>query len=276
MASRTQLVLLGTGTPNADPIASAPPSPSSSTMCRIWWTSARASSGGGGLRARHQGLDPVAPHGVRHAPALGPYRRVPDLIFTPAVLERDAPLQVYGFLGIRAMTDHVMTAWAEDVDVRLHDLETGEAGRLRGSRARGEGWAGLQGRLRHGPRVRGSPWRVEAVVRLPVRHADLANRRVGDSGPSDAPAAARNGCDILVHEGGHRRPGGPSTRPPEWQRYHRAYHTVGGTGGARGEGVGRACSSCITSSVVRPDEGLVAEVKQDTRGRWSGVTSTVF
>ena len=31
----------------------------------------------------------------------------PDLIFTPAVLKRDAPLHVYGPKGLRAMADHV-------------------------------------------------------------------------------------------------------------------------------------------------------------------------
>ena len=35
----------------------------------------------------------------------------PDLILTPWVLDRDQPLQVYGPVGINAMTDHILKAY---------------------------------------------------------------------------------------------------------------------------------------------------------------------
>lgn len=43
----------------------------------------------------------------------------PDLIFSPGVLERTAPLAAYGPPGLRAMTDHLRAAWQEDIERRL-------------------------------------------------------------------------------------------------------------------------------------------------------------
>jgi ribonuclease BN (tRNA processing enzyme) len=43
----------------------------------------------------------------------------PDLIFSPGVLERTAPLAAYGPPGLRAMTDHLRAAWPEDIERRL-------------------------------------------------------------------------------------------------------------------------------------------------------------
>ena len=41
-----------------------------------------------------------------------------DLILSPWVLERDAPLEIYGPRGLRSMTDHLVAAYAEDIRVR--------------------------------------------------------------------------------------------------------------------------------------------------------------
>jgi ribonuclease BN (tRNA processing enzyme) len=75
-----------------------------------------------------------------------------------------------------------------------------------------------------------------SVSAVPVRHgawkSAFAYRFVtpdrtivvsGDTAPADTVVAACNGCDILVHE--IYSTAGFATRPPEWQRYHRAYHT---------------------------------------------------
>jgi ribonuclease BN (tRNA processing enzyme) len=43
----------------------------------------------------------------------------PDLILTPWVMGRKAPLEVYGPKGIKAMTDHVLAAWREDIEERI-------------------------------------------------------------------------------------------------------------------------------------------------------------
>ena len=47
----------------------------------------------------------------------------PDLIFTPWVIGRKVPLEVFGPPGIRAMTDHLLAAWADDIKIRNGPIE---------------------------------------------------------------------------------------------------------------------------------------------------------
>ena len=42
-----------------------------------------------------------------------------DLIFTPWVLERETPLKVFGPKGLQHMTDHILEAYATDIDFRI-------------------------------------------------------------------------------------------------------------------------------------------------------------
>ena len=42
----------------------------------------------------------------------------PDLIFTPWVVGRKMPLEVYGPQGLKAMTEHILAAWHDDFEVR--------------------------------------------------------------------------------------------------------------------------------------------------------------
>ena len=46
----------------------------------------------------------------------------PDLIFTPWVMGRHAPLEVYGPRGIGVMTDHILKAWQIDINARTNGL----------------------------------------------------------------------------------------------------------------------------------------------------------
>ena len=47
----------------------------------------------------------------------------PDLIFTPWVMGRDRPLEVYGPEGIKNMTNHILEAYKQDIDYRLTGSE---------------------------------------------------------------------------------------------------------------------------------------------------------
>jgi len=268
-APRTQLVLLGTGTPNADPERSGPAV--AIVVDDVPYlvdfgpgvVRRAAAAFGRGIR----GLDPkllrtaFATH--LHSDHTAGY---PDLIFTPAVLQRDAPLQVYGPAGIRAMTDHVMKAWAGDMEVRLHDLEPAKAAgyEVRAHEVK-PGLVYTDDRVTvRAFTVPHGAWKRSFAYRF-----DTPDRSIvvsGDSGPSDALAAACKGCDILVHE--VYSTAGFATRPPAWQRYHRAYHTSSAELAALGT---RARPGLLVLYHQlfwgTTDEALVAEVRQGYEGK---------
>jgi ribonuclease BN (tRNA processing enzyme) len=224
--SHTQLVLLGTGTPNAEPERSGP-----AVAVVVDDIPYLVDFGPGVVRraaaAFEKGVKGLEVKRLRtafvthlHSDHTTGY---PDLIFTPAVLERDAPLDVYGPPGLRAMTDHVLAAWQEDVRIRLDGPEPAKP-------------AGYE--VRAHEVLPGEVYRDErvAVKALAVTHGawehaygyrfETRDRTIvisGDCTPSESIALACNGCDVLVHE--VYSVAGLAGRPPEWQRYHRASHT---------------------------------------------------
>src|SRR5262249_51034927 len=125
-AKRTQIVLLGTGTPNADPDRSGP-----AVAIVVDETPYLVDFGPGVVRraaaAYRKGVKALAmPKLTRafvthlHTDHTAGY---PDLIFTPWVLEREQPLEVYGPKGLKSMTDHILKAYREDIRIRLEGLE---------------------------------------------------------------------------------------------------------------------------------------------------------
>jgi ribonuclease BN (tRNA processing enzyme) len=147
----------------------------------------------------------------------------PDLIFTPAVLERDAPLDVYGPKGLRAMTANVMRAWEQDVKLRLNDIEPAKpAGYVVRAHEVEPGQVFRDARVTVTAfAVRHGAWRQAYGYRFVTPDKTIVIS--GDGAPSESVVTACAGCDILVHEVYSAT--GFATRPPEWQRYHRAYHT---------------------------------------------------
>jgi ribonuclease BN (tRNA processing enzyme) len=123
--TRTQVVLLGTGTPPADPDRSGP-----ATAVIVNDTAYLVDFGAGVVRRAKSAvvdkgiaaLDPVKLR-VVFATHLHSDHTVgyPDLILTPWVLGRRVPLEVYGPRGIKAMTDHVLQAYIADFEARMRD-----------------------------------------------------------------------------------------------------------------------------------------------------------
>jgi ribonuclease BN (tRNA processing enzyme) len=151
----------------------------------------------------------------------------PDLIFTPAVLERDAPLEVYGPPGLRAMTNHILAAYKEDIAIRLHGLEPSKpAGYVVNAHeiqlAKGPGVIYRDANVtvkafavRHGSWKHAYGFRFETPERVVVISGDCA--------PSQSVVENCQGCDVLIHE--VYSTAGFARRPPEWQRYHSQFHT---------------------------------------------------
>lgn len=224
--SRTRVVMLGTGNPNADPERSGPAVAvivddraylvdAGPGVVRRAAAAARA--GIGALSAER--LDLVFLTHLHSDHTVG----LTDLIFTPWVLERPGPLRVFGPRGVREMTDHLIAAFAEDIAVRIE---------------------GREGANREGYKVRatvvtpGVVYKDEkvTVTAFAVPHGDwkeaygyrfeTPDRVVvisGDTKASRAVVEACSGCDLLVHE--VYSTARFATRPAKWQAYHRNAHT---------------------------------------------------
>lgn len=226
-ATRTRVVLLGTGTPSADPDRSGP------AVAVVVGDQAYLVDAGPGVVRRA-----VAASGRDSLPALGlPKLRIvflthlhsdhtlglPDLMFTPWVMGRTTPLEVYGPPGTRLMTHHLQEAYAEDIDVRLHG---GEPSNPTGYGGRGHDVS--PGVVYHDSLVTVTAFAVPhgSWKRAYGYRFDTADRSVvisGDTRADDAVATACHGCDVLVHE--VISSAALVGMSPAWQKYHRAFHT---------------------------------------------------
>ncbi|NDJ79052.1 MAG: MBL fold metallo-hydrolase [Chloroflexi bacterium] len=221
----TQLVLLGTGTPNADPDRSGP-----ALAIVADGVPYLVDFGPGGVRraaaAHRNGIDALQVSNLTraflthlHSDHTAGY---PDLILTPWVLGREEPLHVYGPPGLQAMTGHILAAYAQAIHERLTGLEPANDG----------------GHQVHATEI--APGRVYADERVTVDafavdHGSwpafgfkftTPDRIIvisGDTTPQPNVIEHATGCDILVHEA--YSVAGFAKRPPEWQTYHRAVHT---------------------------------------------------
>ena len=116
----TVVILLGTGMPRPNPLASGP-----ATAIVVGSRLSRFDAGPGverQLSAAHLPINGVTSLFVTHLHSdhrLG----LPDLIFTSWVMGRRAPLAAYGPHGLQQMTDHIVAAWSEDIVIRTNGLE---------------------------------------------------------------------------------------------------------------------------------------------------------
>ncbi|MDX1383333.1 MAG: MBL fold metallo-hydrolase [Thermoanaerobaculia bacterium] len=220
----TRLVILGTGTPIADPSRSGP-----GVAIVVGSRSYLVDAGPGIVRraasAFELGFDALHASSLTRVfithlhsdHTLG----LPDLMFTPWQNGREAPLEVWGPPGIRRMTDKIAEAWVEDVYMRLFGLESVTRRDYRAVPHEVEG-----GRIYDDG--------VVVVDAIPVEHLTwphafgyrfrTPDRTIvvsGDARPSPSLAEACDGCDILVHEVYSEQFFGDHPN----QAYHRAAHT---------------------------------------------------
>jgi ribonuclease BN (tRNA processing enzyme) len=149
----------------------------------------------------------------------------PDLILTPWVVGRRQPLEVYGPLGIAAMTAHLKQAYAADIKIRTEGTEGLNAARLT---------VNVHEISTAGPVYKDANVTVRAIA---VKHGswpqafgyaiDAGGRTIvisGDTAPSDAIVEACNGCDVLVHEV-YSADRFDLVYGTEHGQYHRTFHT---------------------------------------------------
>lgn len=199
----TKVVLLGTGTPAANPDRSGP-----ATAIVVNDTAYLVDFGPGVVRrasaAASKGITALQPTALRvafvthlHSDHTVGY---PDLIFTPWTLGRRVPLEVYGPRGLGAMTTHLLEAYRVDIETR-----TNADGN---QRTFADGHKVNAHEIAAGVVYKDSNVTVTA---FPSKHAmesygyrfDTADRSIvisGDTAMSDAIVGLAKGADVLVHE----------------------------------------------------------------------------
>ncbi|MFI5243716.1 MAG: MBL fold metallo-hydrolase [Gemmatimonadales bacterium] len=233
-SSRTQIVMLGTGTPIPDPDRSGPGvAIVVDTVAYLFDAGTgvvrrAAAAGRNGIRAfqgRTAGTQP-SPRFDRvflthlhsdHTMGLN------DVIFTPWIQGRAAPLDVYGPPGTQHLVDGILDGWREDIAERV--ASSGGPSR--------DGWRAVVHEIAEGVvfkdervtvrafAVPHSAWKYAFGYRIetPDRTIVLS----GDARPNPNIAAQCRGCDVLIHE--VYSDAGFAAMNPVRQQYHAQAHT---------------------------------------------------
>jgi ribonuclease Z len=220
--------MLGSGTPNPDPERDGP-----SVAVVVDDASYLVDFGVGVVRraaaAERSGIAALNVVKLKHAFATHLHSDhtlgLADLILTPWVLERDAPLTLYGPRGLRSMATHLVAAYAEDLRVRTTGGEPAHKYNPRSVAVHEIAASGVIYRdarvtvtafaVSHGAWPQAFGYRFQTPDRTVVIS--------GDSGPTSRIEDQCQRCDVLVHEVYSNA--GFATRPAEWQAYHSRYHT---------------------------------------------------
>lgn len=225
-ASRTQVVLLGTGTPRPDPERSGP-----ATAIVVNDTAYLVDAGPGVVRraqaAFEKGIKGLAVASLQTAFITHLHSDhtvgLPDLIFTSWVQGRRVPLKLYGPPGVDAMARHILLAWQADIDIRTKGLEQRDP-----AGAAVEAHEVTAGTIYQDPNLK--------VIAFPVRHGDVpafgyrfetVDRTIvvsGDTSPSPEIVDNCRKCDVLIHEAYAE-----DYRPADmasWLEYRAKHHTT--------------------------------------------------
>jgi len=222
----TKLVLLGTGSPFADPTKSGP-----SLAIVVNNTSYIVDAGPGVVRRAAQAkelgfpaldaaqLKTVFITHLHSDHTIG----LADIMLTPAVLDRNAPISIYGPVGIKKMTADLMRAYKEDIAIRINGLEKGDA----------IAYQVNTNEIKEGQIYKDSNL---TVIAFKVKHGQWENafgfvfqtkdKKIvvsGDCTYSENLIKYAKDCDILVHE--VYSDAGLKKRTQRWQDYHSTFHT---------------------------------------------------
>jgi ribonuclease Z len=189
-----------------------------------------------------------------------------DVIFTPWIQGREAPLDIYGPPGTQHLVKGILDANAEDINERAHAF---------GGPPR-NGWNSVVHEIAEGEVFRDARITVTAFA---VPHADwkyafgykvqTPDRTIvisGDTRPTDAIAKQCNGCDVLIHEVYSNS--GFATIPALRQKYHAHAHTSATQLGDEAT-LARPKLLILTHQLFfgSSDDTLLAEVRSHFTGR---------
>lgn len=221
----TQVILLGTGTPNACPDASGP-----AVAVIVNGQPYLIDCGPGVIRqataAYRKGIKSLSPHLLNtlfvthlhsdHTAGMA------DFILTPWVLERNEKMKIYGPKGISHMYHCIIDAYQADIDFRIHGFE----------KANEIGYQADIYDVSDGCVYEDENVKVEAFE---VSHGTLEcygyklitpDKTIvisGDTCPLDKMSQIAKNADILIHEVFYAE--GLKQRTAKWQKYHASVHT---------------------------------------------------
>lgn len=277
MASRTKIVMLGTGTPIPDPDRSGP------AVAIVVDSVAYLFDAGSGVMRRasaagRAGIEAFAPP----RPGAQPNPRfekifithlhsdhtlgLADAIFTPWIQGKRLPVDIYGPTGLNYLVQTILDGNAEDIRERV----ASPGGPTR------EGWQARVHEVAPGEVFRDARVTVRAFQ---VPHSEWPNaygyridtpdRSIvisGDTRESDVLAQACNGCDVMIHE--VMSDSGFKTVAPGRQPYHAAAHT-GAAAVGRVATKGKAKLLVLTHLLFfgATEEQLLREVRATFAGR---------
>jgi ribonuclease Z len=223
-SQKTQVILLGTGTPYPDPNAAGP-----ATAVVVGKRVFLFDAGVGVMRQVNAAGLPISGPEAAFITHLHSDHTLgyDDLILTSWIMRRTSPFPVYGPPGLRRLTRHLLAAYSEDISVRTYGLERETAGgyrvnvhEIRAGVVYEKGGVRVTAfRVPHGSWQQAYGYRIDT----PDRSIVIS----GDTRPSEALVRASRGVDVLVHEvyspihlAPEQRPGGEY-----WPQYMRRFHT---------------------------------------------------
>jgi ribonuclease Z len=226
----TQIVMLGTGTPNPFPDRSGP------SVAIVVNNEPYLIDFGPGVVRQASAMSPeyggsvkgLAVENIKHAFLTHLHSDhtvgLPDLILTAWTVGRDEPLKLFGPEGTKHMADKVLEAYEEDIRYRLYSEQP----------ANNEGWRVDTHEIREtGLVFEDHNVKVEAF-RVPhgswpeawgyrFTTPDTVIVISGDTAPSDVLKQYSQGADVLIHEVYSEE--GFAKKEPQWQKYHAKNHT---------------------------------------------------
>jgi ribonuclease Z len=226
---QTRVILLGTGTPNPDPLHSGnsvaiivnnTPYVVDFGPGIVRQASALSPSYGGDIEALEaQRLNKAFLTHLHSDHTMG----FADLILTPWILGRDKPLEVFGPQGITDMAKNILGAYSEDIKYRVYGSEP----------ANDTGWRVNSHIIKPGIIYEDRNVKVEAFK---VKHGTWPNAfgfrfstpdKVivisGDTRPCENILTYGKDADILIHEVYSQK--SFERRSQKWKDYHIAHHT---------------------------------------------------
>lgn len=222
-SAQTRVVMLGTGTPHPSPDRSGP-----ATAIVVGARAYLVDFGPGVIRraeaAVEKGIAPLDPAKITVAFVTHLHSDhtagLPDLILTPWVMGR-TQLDIYGPEGTEEMTQDVLAAWRQDIEIRTKGLEQRPPQVVRahdvkpGVIYRDDKVKVTAFRVRHGDWQQAFGYRFDT----PDRSIVIS----GDTSPGPELEANCRPCDVMIHEA--YSPSSTVPSMPDWKTYRAHYHT---------------------------------------------------